>query len=71
MSGVSPDNEFFLLAFSSSTTGYQTRATAVDTKLNSSAYITNEVYVDDYRAQEVPAGSAATVTTYNFAIRKT
>jgi len=58
-------------AFSSSTSGYNTRATAVDTKLNSSAYITNEVYVDDYRAQEVPAGSAATVTTYNFAIRKT
>jgi len=58
-------------AFGSSTSGYNTRATAVDTKLNSSAYITNEVYVDDYRAQEVPAGSATTVTTYQFAARLT
>jgi hypothetical protein len=57
-------------AFGSSTSGYNTRATAIDTKLNSSAYLTNEVYTTDYRAQEVPAGSAATVTTYNFAIRK-
>ena len=51
--------------------GWATRATAIDTKLNSSAYITNEVYVDDYRAQEVPAGSATTVTTYQFAARLT
>ena len=58
-------------AFGSSTSGYNTRATAIDTRLNSSAYLTNEVNTTDYRAQEVPAGSATTVTTYNFAIRKT
>jgi len=51
--------------------GFVTRATAIDTKLNSSAYITNEVYVNDYRAQEVPAGSATTIATYNFQIKKT
>ena len=58
-------------AFGSSTSGYNTRATAIDTRLNSSAYLTNEVNTNDYRAQEVPAGSALTFITYNFAIRKT
>ena len=56
--------------FASATGSYNVRATAIDTKLNSSAYLTNEVYTTDYRAQEVPAGSAATVTTYKFAIQK-
>jgi hypothetical protein len=55
-------------AFAASTSGFTTRATALDTKLNSSAYLTLQVS-DDYRSQEVPAGSATTVTTYNFGIK--
>ena len=46
------------------------RGTAMlDTKLNSSAYITNQVG-DDYRSQEVPAGSAATISTHRLYIRR-
>ena len=55
-------------AFAASTSGFTTRATAIDTKLNSSAYLTRQVG-DDYRSQEVPAGSAATISTYNFGIK--
>ena len=55
-------------AFAASTSGFTTRATAIDTKLNSSTYLTRQVS-DDYRSQEVPSGSAATVTTYNFGIK--
>jgi hypothetical protein len=55
-------------AFAASTSGYTTRATAIDTKLNSSAYLTRQVS-DDYRSQEVPAGSATTISTYNFGIK--
>ena len=55
-------------AFSASTSGFTTRATAIDTKLDGSTYLTQQVS-DDYRSQEVPSGSAATVTTYNFGIK--
>ena len=55
-------------AFAASTSGFTTRATAIDTKLNSSAYLTRQVG-DDYRSQEVPAGSAATISTYNFGVK--
>ena len=41
----------------------------VDTKLNGSAYATLQVG-DDYRAQEFPAGSAATINTYYLKARK-
>lgn len=34
-----------------------------DTKLNSSVYLTNLVSTDDYRAQEVPGGTATTIST--------
>ena len=47
---------------------FTTKSTAIDTKLNSSAYLTRLVG-DDYRSQEVPAGSAATISTYNFGIK--
>ena len=47
---------------------FTTKSTAIDTKLNSSAYLTRQVG-DDYRSQEVPAGSAATISTYNFGIK--
>ena len=47
-----------------------TRGTAMlDTKLNGSTRITNQVG-DDYRAQEVPAGSAATISTHRLHIRR-
>lgn len=46
------------------------RGTAMlDTKLNSSSYITNQVG-DDYRSQEVPAGSATTISTHRLYIKR-
>ncbi len=43
----------------------------VDTKLNGSgAYTTKLINTDDYRAQEFPNGSPATVTTYTLRITK-
>ena len=46
------------------------RGTAMlDTKLNGSSRITNQVG-DDYRAQEVPAGSAATISTHRLYIKR-
>ena len=55
-------------AFAASTSGFTTRATAIDTKLDGSTYLQRQVG-DDYRSQEVPSGSAATVTTFNFGIK--
>jgi hypothetical protein len=59
------------ITYSWATTGTTSaRGTAMlDTKLNSSAYITNQVG-DDYRSQEVPAGSAATISTHRLYIRR-
>jgi len=46
------------------------RGTAMlDTRLNSSTRITNQVG-DDYRAQEVPSGSAATISTHRLYIKR-
>ena len=42
----------------------------VNTKLNSSTYAQREVGGDDYRTQEFPAGSAATISTYYLKARK-
>tara|TARA_R110002096_G_scaffold280447_1_gene474558 strand:+ start:861 stop:1808 length:948 start_codon:yes stop_codon:yes gene_type:complete len=54
----------------SSTGTTSARGTAiVDTRLNSSAYLTNQVG-DDYRAQEVPAGSAITFATHRLYIKR-
>jgi len=39
----------------------------VDTRLNSSTYLTDQ-QSDNYRSQEVPSGSAATINTYTFKI---
>jgi len=50
-------------------TGYNWRDTIYDTRLDGSTYLTNLVG-DDYRSQEVPSGSAATINTYKFLIRK-
>ena len=59
------------ITYSWATTGTTSaRGTAMlDTKLNSSAYITNQVG-DDYRSQEVPAGSATTISTHRLYIRR-
>ena len=56
-------------SFSSSGTTSARGTAMLDTKLNSSAYITNQVG-DDYRAQEVPAGSAATISTHRLYIKR-
>ena len=42
----------------------------VNTKLDGSTYQTREVGGDDYRTQEFPAGSAATISTYYLRARK-
>ena len=42
----------------------------VDTKLNSSVFSTTLQNVDDYRAQEFPAGSPATINTYTLRVTK-
>ena len=42
----------------------------VNTKLNSSTYQQRYVNTDDYRTQEFPAGSAATISTYYLKARK-
>lgn len=42
----------------------------VDTKLNSSAFSTTLQNVNDYRAQEFPAGSPATINTYTLRVTK-
>ena len=53
----------------SSNISVNSRGTAMlDTKLNSSSYLTNQVG-DDYRAQEVPAGSATTISTHRLYIQ--
>jgi hypothetical protein len=45
------------------------RGTAMtDTRLNSSTYLTLQVTLDDYRAQEVPSGTSTTISTYNLRI---
>ena len=41
-----------------------------NTKLNSSTYAQREVGGDDYRTQEYPSGSAATISTYYLKARK-
>ena len=42
----------------------------VNTKLDGSTYQQREVGGDDYRTQEFPAGSAATISTYYLKARK-
>ena len=61
----------YKITYAAATSGGNTRGTAMlDTKLNGSGnYLTRQVS-DDYRSQEMPNGSAATVTTYNLRINK-
>ena len=62
----------YKITYDAATSGGNTRGTAmVDTKLNGSGNYQTRQVSDDYRSQEFPNGSAATVTTYNLRINKT
>ena len=50
------------IRYSLNGTGTNRGSSMTDTKLDSSSYLTRYVNTDDYRAQEVPAGSATTIT---------
>lgn len=56
-------------SFSSSGTTSARGTAMLDTRLNSSTRITNQVG-DDYRAQEVPSGSATTISTHRLYIKR-
>jgi hypothetical protein len=62
----------YRITYTVGTSGGTTKGTGmVDTRLNGSgAHTTRFVGLDDYRAQEFPNGSAATITTYNLRIAK-
>jgi len=66
---VSSGHSGSTIRYSWSSTGTTSaRGTAMlDTRLNSSTRLTNQVG-DDYRAQEVPSGSATTVSTHRLYI---
>ena len=61
----------YKITYDANTSGGATRGTAmVNTKLDGAGnYLTLQVS-DDYRSQEMPNGSAATITTYNLRINK-
>ena len=59
------------ITYTMATSGGNTRGTAiVDTRLNGAGNYQTRQVGDDYRSQEFPNGSAATVTTYNLRIAK-
>ena len=60
------------ITYTMATSGGSTRGTAmVDTRLNGNGNYQTRQVSDDYRSQEFPDGSAATITTYNLRIAKT
>jgi len=60
------------VTYTMATSGGSTRGTAiVDTRLNGAGNYQTRQVSDDYRSQEFPNGSAATITTYNLRIAKT
>ena len=62
----------YKITYNADTSGGNTRGTAmVDTRLNGSGNYQTLQSGDDYRSQEFPNGSAATITTYNLRINKT
>ena len=60
------------ITYTMATSGGNTRGTAiVDTRLNGAGnYQQKLININDYRSQEFPNGSAATITTYNLRIAK-
>ena len=68
---ASESTDGYKIVYSMATSGGNTRGTAmVDTRLNGSGNYQTRQVGDDYRSQEFPNGSAATITTYNLRITK-
>jgi len=68
---ASESGDGYQIVYSMATSGGNTRGTAmVDTRLNGSGNYQQRQVGDDYRSQEFPNGSAATITTYNLRITK-
>ena len=68
---ASESSDGYQIVYSLATSGGNTRGTAmVDTRLNGSGNYQQRQVGDDYRSQEFPNGSAATITTYNLRITK-
>jgi hypothetical protein len=60
------------ITYTMATSGGNTRGSAiVDTRLNGNGNYQTRQVSDDYRSQEFPDGSAATITTYNLRVAKT
>jgi hypothetical protein len=61
----------YKITYDTAASGGNTKGTAmVDTKLDGAGNYQTRQVSDDYRSQEFPNGSAATVTTYNLRINK-
>jgi len=68
---ASESSDGYQIVYSMATSGGNTRGTAmVDTRLNGAGNYQTRQVGDDYRSQEFPNGSAATITTYNLRITK-
>jgi len=68
---ASESGDGYQIVYSVGTSGGNTRGTAmVDTKLNGSGNYQTRQVADDYRSQEFPNGSPATIATYNLRITK-
>jgi len=68
-----PDMRYWVgqkVRYSLNGSGNNRGSAMVDTRMNGSNYQTRFVDANDYRAQEFPGGSAATVSTYYLRIRK-
>ena len=59
------------ITYSINGTGNNRGSAMTDTKLNSSTYLQRYVNTNDYRTQEVPSGSATTISTYYLRITQT
>lgn len=59
------------ITYSINGTGNNRGSAMTDTKLNSSTYLQRFVDTDDYRTQEVPSGTATTISTYYLKITQT
>ena len=68
---ASESGDGYQIVYSVGTSGGNTRGTGmVDTRLNGAGNYQTRQVSDDYRSQEFPNGSAATITTYNLRITK-
>jgi hypothetical protein len=68
---ASESGDGYKIVYSMATSGGNTRGTAmVDTRLNGAGNYQTRQVSDDYRSQEFPNGSAATITTTNLRITK-